>query len=82
MLQKCVSHIIKEDNLIIVFNTENDVPIGSYYMYDIEQADGGELSLINTGDDKENLEKYYNNVRKHKGIKQKIVRKGMKLWQE
>lgn len=61
------SHIIKEDNLIIVFNTENDVPIGSYYMYDIEQADGGELSLINTGDDKENLEKYY---KQWKGIEE------------
>lgn len=53
------SHIIKEDNQIIVFNSDNGVPVGSYYIYDVEHADGGELSLLDMGDDEVKLEKYY-----------------------
>lgn len=55
---KC-SHIVKEDNMVIVFNSEGDAPIGNFYSFDLGQADGGELILYETGQDNNKLEEYY-----------------------
>ncbi len=53
------SHIVKEENRVIVFNSEENSPIGSYYFFDLNEADGGELTSYEIGEDKAELDRYY-----------------------
>ncbi|MBE5943528.1 MAG: hypothetical protein E7258_01270 [Lachnospiraceae bacterium] len=53
------SHIVMEDNRVIVFNSGENSPIGSYYCFDLNEADGGELTSYEIGEDKAELDRYY-----------------------
>ena len=53
------SHIVMEENRVIVFNSEENSPIGSYYTFDLSEADGGELTTYEIGEDKTELDRYY-----------------------
>lgn len=53
------SHIVKEENRVIVFNSVENSPVGSYYSFDLNEADGGELTSYEIGEDKSELDRYY-----------------------
>lgn len=53
------SHIVKEENRVIVFNSVENSPVGSYYSFDLNEADGGELTSYEIGEDKAELDRYY-----------------------
>ncbi len=53
------THILKDGDCIVVFNSENGVASGSYYIYDLKMCDGQELNVSETGDDETLLNQYY-----------------------
>ena len=53
-----LTHILKVENELILFNSKNQVPYGSYYKYFIEDT-GTEYSVKETGAQKEELLKFY-----------------------
>ena len=53
-----MTHIVKEGNKLILFNSKNQVPYGSYYKYFIGD-DCAEYSVKETGEYKEELQKFY-----------------------
>lgn len=53
-----ITHIVKKENELILFNSKNQVPYGGYYKYFIEE-DGTEYSVKETGNQKEELEDFY-----------------------
>ncbi len=53
------THILKDEDCIVVFNSENGVPSGSYYIYDLTMCNGQELKVSEVGDDEAFLKQYY-----------------------
>ncbi|MBQ9983880.1 MAG: hypothetical protein IJP29_04755 [Lachnospiraceae bacterium] len=53
------THILKDEDCIVVFNSENGVPSGSYYIYDLKMCNSQELEVSETGDDETLLNQYY-----------------------
>ncbi len=53
------THILKDEDRIIVFNSEDEVPFGAYYIYDLTMCNGQELEVSETGDDETLLNQYY-----------------------
>ena len=53
-----LTHIVKKGNDLILFNSKNQVPYGSYYKYSIEDNDV-EYPVKETGEHKEELQKFY-----------------------
>ncbi len=53
------THIVKDEDKIVVFNSENDKPYGDYYIYSFENLNGGELEPVEIGNDAELLKDYY-----------------------
>lgn len=53
-----MTHIVKEEKELILFNSKNQVPYGSYYKYFIED-NNAEYSVKETGNQKRDLQKFY-----------------------
>lgn len=53
------THVLEDEDRIIVFNSENGVPSGSYYIYDLTMCNGQELEVSETSDDETLLNQYY-----------------------
>lgn len=53
------THIVKDENKLVVFNSENDKPYGDYYIFSLESLNGCELEPIETGNDEALLKDYY-----------------------
>lgn len=53
------THILKDGDCIVVFNSENGEPVGEYYIYDLTMCNGQELELSETGSDETRLTQYY-----------------------
>ncbi|MBE5953969.1 MAG: hypothetical protein E7257_07385 [Lachnospiraceae bacterium] len=53
------THIVKDEDKLVVFNSENDKPYGDYYIYSLDNLNGGELEPVETGNDTELLKNYY-----------------------
>lgn len=53
------THILKDGERIIIFNSENGVPFGEYYIYDLTMSNGQELEVSETGSDETLLTQYY-----------------------
>lgn len=53
------THIVKDEDKLVVFNSENDKPYGDYYIYSLDNLSGGELEPVETGNDTELLKDYY-----------------------
>ena len=53
-----MSHIVKVENELIIFNSKNQVPYGSYYRYIIEDTNI-EYPVMQSGNDKKELEEYF-----------------------
>ncbi len=53
------THIVKDEDKLVVFNSENDKPYGDYYIYSLDNLNGGELEPVETGNDTELLNDYY-----------------------
>lgn len=53
------THIVKDEDKLVVFNSENDKPYGDYYIYSFDNLNGGELEPVEIGNDTELLKDYY-----------------------
>ena len=53
------THLVKKNNSIILFNSEDGKPYGDYYEYDMLQNEGTELKVVSVGNDKETIETHY-----------------------
>lgn len=53
------SHVIRKENSLILFNSENGVPYGPYYRFDLVEGEELELPPSMTGDDDTLLMSYY-----------------------
>lgn len=53
------THIVKDEDKLVVFNSENDKPYGDYYIYSFDNLNGGELEPVEIGNDTEILKNYY-----------------------
>ena len=53
-----MTHVVKEENELILFNSKNQVPYGSYYKYSIED-NNMEYPVKENGEQKEELQKFY-----------------------
>lgn len=53
------THILKDGDCIVVFNSENGEPVGEYYIYDLTMCNGQELEVSETGTDEVRLSQYY-----------------------
>lgn len=56
--QEKMTHVVKVENELVVFNSENGKAYGSFYKYLIEDINA-EYPVIETGEDKAELDKYY-----------------------
>lgn len=54
--QTCV---LKEGDALILFNTENKIPFGSYHQFQLEKGNELALTPIATGTDEKQLQQYY-----------------------
>ncbi len=57
--QEKQTHVLKDGERIIVFNSQNGVPFGEYYIYDLTTCNGQELEVSETGNDETLLAQYY-----------------------
>ena len=53
------THIVKDGNKLVVFNSENDKVYGEYYIFSLTDLNGGELVPEEIGNDADVLKKYY-----------------------
>lgn len=53
------THVLKDGEHIIVFNSQNGEPVGEYYIYDLTMCNGQELEVSETGNDETLLAQYY-----------------------
>lgn len=53
------THIVKDKEKLVVFNTDNDSVYGEYYIFSLDGLNGGELMPVETGNDVEIFKNYY-----------------------
>lgn len=53
------THLVKNKDVVVLFNSENGKPFGNYYEYKLSQGEGVELAVARVEDDEESLSGYY-----------------------
>ncbi len=54
------TRVVKDADKLVIFNVEAGKPFGDYYIFDLTNLTGVELEVIEQGNDKTQLERYYN----------------------
>ena len=58
------THVINSADGLVIYNTKHNQPIGSYYVYDITECNGGELAPLKKGSDQKQLFSYHSEWKK------------------
>lgn len=53
------THIVKDGDKLVVFNSENEKAYGEYYIFGLTDFNGGELTPVETGNDADVINTYY-----------------------